>query len=66
MIYLLADTISGVWEVKDLGQETCEVLNQTDFFERLSTLKEGVTIGASVDAEYASKIEKEYFVSWLQ
>lgn len=66
MIYLLADTTSGVWEVKDLEQETCEVLNQTDFFERLSTLKAGVTIGASVDAEYASKIEKEYFVSWLQ
>jgi hypothetical protein len=66
MNYLLADTITGVWEVETLVGEDCLILNQEDFYDALRTLKDGEVIGAQVDCERYSKIDSEYGVQFLQ
>lgn len=66
MNYLLADTVTGVWEVSELEGENCQVLSQEDFFDSLKGLKDGELIGTKVDAEYYSKIDAEYGIQFIQ
>ena len=66
MTYLMADTVTGVWEVETLEGEHCKVLSQVDFYDSLSSLSDGEVIATKADAEFCSKIESEYGISWIQ
>jgi len=66
MNYLLADTVTGICEVKELEGENCEVLSQHEFYESLGDLKPGVLIGCEVEAEYWVKLDTEYGIQLLQ
>lgn len=59
-IYLLANTVTGVWKVDSLDDEACEILDQSDFLESLHNLRPGDLIGTTVDAECYSAIDKAY------
>lgn len=62
MTYLLADTVTGVWEVPELEGEECEVLTQHEFLEALDGLKDSELIGCKAGCEYYAKIDAAYFI----
>ena len=66
MNYLLADTVTGVWEVESLEGERCKQLSQELFLESLTNLRDGQTIGCAVDSEYYSTIDAEYGIQFSQ
>lgn len=66
MNHLMADTATGVWEVESLEGQKCEILDKEDFLKALKSLKDGETIGSTVDSEYYSKIDEEYGIQFLQ
>lgn len=66
MNYLMADSITGIWEVETLEGEDCEVMTQQEFAEELDTLAEDRVIACQADAEYCARFERDYFVQFLQ
>lgn len=66
MIYLLADTVTGVWEVDTLDGEDCVILTQSDFYNALRTLQAGQLIGTQVYSEWYSRIDADYGVQFKQ
>lgn len=66
MAYLLANTVTGIWEVEELEGEDCEVLSQQEFYEALDSLENGKLIGCTADSEYCARFESEYGVQFVQ
>lgn len=62
--YLMADEITGVWEVETLEGEEAELLDQNDFYESLDRLPSPV-IACKSDAEVTAKIEQEYGIQFI-
>lgn len=66
MNYLMADSITGIWEVETLEGEECELMTQEEFATELDALPEGRVIACQADAEYCALFERDYFVQFLQ
>lgn len=65
MNHLLADTVTGVYEVETLDGEDCIVLDPDDFHQSLSSPFTG-TIGTTVNAEQYHRIDQDYGIQFIQ
>jgi hypothetical protein len=59
-MYLTADTINGVTELKSLPIKGLKFLEQEDFYSALSTLKDNEQIATCASLKMAKKIHKEF------